>query len=83
MERRDQLIRNYVAQKRRNAPQRPKAKGVRAKRKPIAEDDPRWRQMPGHGQGQEHKVGANITLPRARPPQAASKRKPYTDRAWS
>jgi hypothetical protein len=32
----------------------------------ITEDDPRWVQMLAHGQGQERKVGANVTVPRRR-----------------
>ena len=41
------------------------ARAQRGKKRGIPEDDPRWAQMPGHGQGQERKVGANVTLPRA------------------
>lgn len=38
---------------------------ARNRKKRITEDDPRWVQQQAHGQGQERKVGANVTLPRA------------------
>jgi hypothetical protein len=47
---RDRLVRQFQAGQKRK----------------ITEDDPRWVQQLAHGQGQEHKVGANVTVPRRR-----------------
>lgn len=54
---RDALIKGFL---KRNPKSRKPGKGGR-----ILEDDPRWVQQQAHGQGQERKVGANVTIPRA------------------
>jgi hypothetical protein len=52
-DKRDRLIAQFAARNRKRKPPR------------ITEDDPRWVQQLAHGQGQERKVGANVTVPRA------------------
>jgi len=59
---RDKLLRQFRAMKP-IKPLRSQLKRKPPKGYPYQEDDPRWRQQPGQGQGQERKVGANVTVP--------------------